>query len=322
MPKAELKPAEAARMLGVFLPAYNALHRTDFTFDEVATKANEDASGSNRDEAVDYICTDETGERLLLQHTETSLVRKEVNPQVRRKKRQKSDRPSDDTRERTWPRNVRWLREALREQVAQMPGAPYIVGLGVHEPPTSPVEAREVVHVLAAEILARLHFLDQGKPVEWRPNNRVGKYVGEMSLERPGQPNLDGFSPGYAQAMQRAVNDSLARSPRKPGDTKVIVGDYIAHHDPVGQRALIALENKRGHYSSGKGLVLVIHYRITSYDEEDLPEIIRAIESAGGDFREVWVVSDWSMDRGLAHRVWTPTGRSRLRRQTCRGRGR
>lgn len=307
---AELNSVEAARILAVFLPAFNVLHGTHFSFDEVATKANEDALGSNRDESVDYICANETGEQLLLQHTETSLVRKDMSPLARREKREKSEQPDEDARERTWPRNVRLLREAMRTQVGQVPGAPFIVGLGIHETPTSAKDAREIVGVLTTEIHVRLHLLDGGRPVEWRPGERVSKFVGEGSLERPGQPDLAGFSPGYAQAMQRMIDKSLARSPWKPEDTKVIVSDYIAHRDPVGERAVIALEKKKTRYASGKGLVLLIHYRVTSYDDEDLPEIARAIESVGGDFQEVWVVSDWSMDGGLVHRVWSPQGTS------------
>lgn len=288
---AELKPVEVARLFEKFLPAYNALYGTDFVFDEKATKANEKAPGSNRDPSIDYVCTSGSGERLLLQHTEAW---------------------SDAKTERLWPRRVKWVRVNLQAEVARMPGAPYIVGLGVQMAPDSPEEARAIVGILADEIREHIPLLDAGGPVEWRPSKHVRKFVGEVSLERPGEPNLQGFSPGYANAMQRMIRESLARSPMQPADSQVIASDYIAQLDPVGERAVIALEKKNALYvGSGRNLVLLIHYRVTGYDEEDLPVIARDLESVPADFKAVWVVSDWSMEGGHAHRIVASAAQAR-----------
>jgi len=210
---------------------------------------------------------------------------------------------------------MKWLCRNLQPQVAALPGAPYIVGLGVRRAGTASEEAREIINVLAAEIRERIP-LPPGQPVKWRPGATVNEYVSEISLERPGEPDFSGFSPEYADAMRRVIEESLERSPWKAEDTKVIVSDFQAQRDPVCERAVIALERKKARYSSGKGLVLLIHYRVTSYDEEDLPEIVRAVQAAGADFKEVWIVSDWSMEGGLAHCVWTPQ-RANLRRRPC-----
>ncbi len=93
----------------------------------------------------------------------------------------------------------------------------------------------------------------------------------------------------------------------RPGDTQVIASDHTGHRDPVGERAVIALKKKSALYAgSGRDLVLLIHYRVTNFEEADLPDILHAVEAVDVDFREVWAVSDWWMRGGLTHRIWVP----------------
>jgi hypothetical protein len=184
---------------------------------------------------------------------------------------------SDCQSERFWKRHVGVVRHGAEQIASAVGGDPVLIILDIDKAPSSPGEARAVIAALDPELRVRAGQVRSGEHVDWQPLGAVRCVVSRVSLRRP-------------LGLGRSI---------------VLASDSAAHLDPVGFRAAQALERKALRYgASGSGLILLIDYRVTTYDPEDLSEIRRAVEAVPHAFAEVWVASDWWIDEPQAHRVW------------------
>jgi len=184
---------------------------------------------------------------------------------------------SDCLSERFWKRHVGIVRHGVERIAATIAGGPVLITLEIDKAPSSPSEARTVIAALDPELRAHADQVLAGGHHHWYPSGAVRRVVSRVSMRRP---------------------SGLSRS-------TVLAADGTARLDPVGLRAAKALERKALRYgASGRGLILLIDYRVTSYDPEDLSEIRQAVEAVPHGFAEVWVASEWWIDEPQAHRVW------------------
>ena len=187
---------------------------------------------------------------------------------------------SDCQSERFWKRHVGIIHRGIERITTTLGGDPLLVTLEIDKAPSSPAEARTAITSLDSELRARAGMVQAGGHLSWQPTADIRSMVSRVSMRRP---------PGLGRSV-------------------VLASDGAAHLDPVGFRAAQALERKALRYgASGSGLILLIDYRVTTYDAEDLVDIRQAVQAVPHAFAEVWVASEWWIDEPQAHRVWAGT---------------
>ena len=183
---------------------------------------------------------------------------------------------SDFDSERAWARRVGLVRKGVEAAIRSRADGPFAVSLSIARAPSSPDEARNVIKNV---------------------NDEIEKAI----AAHPGQRRVS-----WARGRTDCVSDiSLNRLGGSYSKSIVIASDSMSRFDPVGHRAERALEHKMLRYAgSAKDLTLLIHYRVTEYDSEDLLDITEAVKRVPHAFKEVWVYSDWWIDEPRIHRVW------------------